>query len=82
MAQDEELLLDVPEIPQCLFGDRERAQMHHHLDKGEIGRRIALTFEGRKPKAQWQAQEIHRGPVQGFGEIGEGVFQISVITMR
>ena len=45
MEQDQELLLDVPEIPQRFFGDGERAQMHHRLEKGEIGFRIARPVE-------------------------------------
>jgi hypothetical protein len=55
MAQEEELLLDVPEIPQCLFGDRERAQMHHHLEKGDIRPRLAEAIEDRKLKSRLQA---------------------------
>ena len=73
MEQHQELLLDVPEIPQRFFGDRERAQMHHRLEKGEIGFRVARAVEGRQLKARLQAGEIHRGPVQSFDEIGEGV---------
>ena len=73
MEQRQELLLDVPEIPQCFFGDRECAQMHHRLEKGEIGLRVTRTVEGRQLKARLQAGDINRGPVQGFGEIGEGV---------
>ncbi len=45
MEQDQELLLDVPEIPQCVFGDRERAQMHQRLKKSEIGLRVTRTVE-------------------------------------
>ena len=33
MEQDQQFLLQVPEIPQRFFGDRERAQMHHRLEK-------------------------------------------------
>ena len=73
MEQDQELLLDVPEIPQRLFGDRECAQMHHRLEKGEIRLRVTRPVEGRQLKARLQAGEIHRGPIQSFGEIGEGV---------
>ena len=76
MEQYQELLLDVPEIPQRLFGDRERAQMHHRLEKGEIGIRITSSVKGWNLKARLQAGEIHRGPVQGFGEIGEGVHEM------
>lgn len=73
MEQHQELFLDVPEIPQCLLGDGERAQMHHDLEEAEIRRRIARTIEDRQLKARLEAGEIHRGTVQGFGEIGEGV---------
>jgi hypothetical protein len=55
MAQDEEPLLNVPEIPQCLFGDRECAQMHHGLEKGEIRPRLAEAIEDRKLKSRLQA---------------------------
>jgi hypothetical protein len=73
MEQHQELLLDVPEIPQRFFGDRERAQMHHRLEKGEIRLRVTHSFDHRQLKARLQARQINRGPVQGFGEIGEGV---------
>ena len=76
MEQHQELLLDVPEIPQHFFGDREGAQMHHCLEKGEIGLRVARSVKGRQLKARLQAGEIHRGPVQGFGEIGKGVHEV------
>ena len=73
MEQHQELLLDVPEIPQRFFGDRECAQMHHGLEKGDVGIRVTSTVEGREFKPRLQAGEIHREPVQGFSEIGEGV---------
>ena len=72
MEQHQEFLLDVPEIPQRFLRDRERAQMHHGLEKGEISLRVTRSIEGRQLKARLQAREIHRGSVQGFGEIGEG----------
>jgi hypothetical protein len=73
MEQHQELLLDVPEIPQRFFRDRECAQMHHRLEKGEISLRVTRAVEGRQFKARLRVGEIHRGPIQGFGEIGEGV---------
>jgi len=73
MEQHQELLLDVQEIPQRFFGDRECAQMHHRLEKGEIGLRVTRPIELRKLKSRLQAGKINRGPIQGFGEIGEGV---------
>lgn len=73
MEQNKQLLLDVPEIPQRFFGDRERAQMHHRLEKGEIRLRVTRTIERGELKARLQAGEIKLGPIQDFGEIGEGV---------
>jgi hypothetical protein len=65
--------LNVPEVPQRFFRDGDRPQMHHRLEKGEIRFRVSRTVERWKLKARLQAREIHRGSVQGFGEIGEGV---------
>ena len=74
MEQYQKLLLDVPEIPQRFFGDREGAQMHHRLEKGEIGLRVTRSIDHRQLKARLKAGEINRGSVQGFGEIGEDVY--------
>ena len=82
MEQHQELLLDVPEIPQRLLGDRECPQMHHRVEKGEIRLRVTRPVEGRQIKARLQARDINRGPVYGFGEIGQGVHGGKIASSR
>ena len=69
----QQLLLDVPEIPQGLLSDRERTQMHHRPEEGEIGRRITAPVSHWKFKSCLQSGKIQGGTVQGSGDIGKRV---------
>ena len=45
MEQLQQLLLDLPKIPQRFFGDGQSAQSAYPTEKGEIGIRIAVGWE-------------------------------------
>ena len=62
-----------PTAPQPVLSDTQCSQMHHGLEKGLIRIRVATAFEHWQLKARLQAGEVNHWPVQGFGDLGEGV---------